>query len=137
MNDSKNQMQRGEFLKHYGNLVANLWENPDLLSSLQAQPAALLASFGLVVPPDAHIELNIQPAEEVDEDRLPDAQFAMWTQGFEAKRFNFVIPRRPLDFDHDMGIPLRDEVLDLIAGGNMDDVPACCPCCSCENGAVN
>lgn len=131
MNAVAIKLSRNEFLRSYGGLVAAVWERDDLLDALQSRPAEVLASFGLIVPEGAHIDLLIHEPEDLDENHLPDMQFAMWNQGVESNRFSLVIPLKPAEMDAD-SILLREEVVMGLGADIPPDLPACCPCCCCE-----
>ena len=118
--------ERNEVLKSYGNFVANLWEDETVLSALQADPHTVLASYGFKIPADAKINLIVR---EINLDGSPDTQVELIDKGEETGVYDFIVPLRPDGLEL-QDIPLNDEILELVAGGQAS-LAGCCPCCTC------
>lgn len=118
--------ERNEVLKNYGNFVASLWEDDTILPSLQADPHTVLAGYGFEIPADAKINLLMQ---EVNVDGSPETQVDLIDKGNETGVYDFIVPLRP-DGMELQDIPLQDELLELVAGGQAA-LAGCCPCCCC------
>ena len=127
--------ERNEVLKNYANLVANVWEDDQVLDDLKAEPKRVLNNFGFNIPQDAEVNLILrQPNPE----GTPDTQVDMYLEGENTGVYDIIIPLRPDGMDLE-DIPLQDEVLELVAGGavggdaNTTSCCCCCPCCSSDD----
>jgi hypothetical protein len=113
---------RNEVLRNYSSLVSRLWEDVELLNHLQAEPRKILSRFGFNIPENAQIRLIIR---DLNTDGSPETQVKMLAQAEATGIYNIIIPMKPADVKIE-DIPLKEEVLELMAGG-----AGCCPCSTC------
>ena len=118
---------RNEVLRNYGNLIASVWEDEQVLDELQAEPKKVLNNFGFNISDDSEVNLILR---EINTDGTPSTQVDMYIKGQETGVYDIIVPLRPSDEVLE-DLPLQDDMLELVAGG----VVACCCCCPCCDSA--
>ena len=116
-----------KFLQIYGNLLVQTWGDAELKARFMANPAEVLREFGLDAG-NATVEL-ISPQDEATPECTPESQVAMWNEGLQSGKIQFVYPENPPE-----GISgeLSEEQLEAVAGGGWEVGSCCCtPCCCC------
>jgi hypothetical protein len=125
--------QRAEFISDYAKVVVAAWHEADFNTRLQADPAALLASFGLTTRPRATFNIVRQPSGSGD----IDIQVNAWDRGSLTGEYTLFLPpnEQSVQSTH---LDAQDlESLRSHPGGGVAqaaDVTACCccsPCCTC------
>jgi hypothetical protein len=122
--------QRAAFISDYAKVVVAAWHDPDFNDRLQADPAALLASFGLTTRPRATFNIVRQPSGSGD----IDIQVGAWERGELTGQYTLFLPpnEQSVQSSH---IDAQD--LESLRSGTSGgvaaaaDVTACCSCCPC------
>lgn len=123
-------LERNEVSRNYGNLIASVWEDDSILPALRAEPHKVLNGYGFDIPADAKVNLIVR---DLDSNGSPDTQVDLYNKGKETGVYDLVVPLRPEGMDL-QDIPLGDDVLELVAGGEamIAGCCCCCPCCCCS-----
>jgi hypothetical protein len=125
--------QRAEFISDYAKVVVAAWHEQDFNSRLTADPAALLASFGLTTQPRATFNVVRQSSGAGD----IDIQVNAWERGETTGQYTLFLPPNEQAV---RGVQLDTQDLEAVRGvhgggvAQAADVSACCcctPCCTC------
>jgi hypothetical protein len=103
-----------DFPAKYSALMLKVWDSPDEIKRLEADPIGELKTAGIEVPPKAIVNIV---RRNLDRNAKLADQLALWEQGIRSGVFDIIIPIRP------------DGDVTLVAEGG--DPCCCCPCSCC------
>jgi hypothetical protein len=126
--------QRAEFISDYAKVVVAAWHEPDFTSQLQADPAVVLASYGLTTQPSATFNIVRQPSGSGD----IDIQVSAWERGETTGQYTLFLPSneqavQSVHIDTQDLESLRGQARGFAqaADTTVDACCCCCPCCTC------
>ena len=108
-----------QFVHNYSKVLVQAWTDPSFMSSLKANPAAVLKGFGIVVPSGATVDIIQTDAKNAD----LQAQIKAWDAGKTSNKYTLYIPSSP-----QLGIHQGADGLGL---EDTSYCCCCCPCCTC------